>query len=126
MKWPVVPRSLYDERTRELADANAEIRRLTQTIIDMKVTGATVRQATDGKLAAGVRQAPKEETKLERALALNPRTRTNAALRTGMRRWAEDRIAAGEKEEDVLSRVESWNDPTIEDEEEETLDQLLA
>lgn len=109
MNWPIVPRSIYDERVRELTVAREEIARLTQTIIDMKVTGATVRQATDGKLAAGIRLEPKRPSKIEQALMDNPRTRVNAALRAGNRRWAEDMIAAGKDEDEVIEKLRNWN-----------------
>lgn len=115
MNLPFVSRAVYEDvkdqrecAERRVRDCLAEIRRLTNVIIDMKVTGATVRAAVTGdrpRLAL----APKPESELDRALRENDRTRHDPRMAARMRAWAEDEIASGRDAEDVIDRVRNWN-----------------
>jgi hypothetical protein len=113
-----VSRATHEDALAQRDRAQAEVKRLTDTIIDMKVTGATVRAAVNGDRPRLV-LPPKPETELDRALNENTRTRNDQRLAARTRAWAEREIAAAkgdeEKIEAILNRVRGWNTVTTED-----------
>lgn len=106
MKWPV-PRSLHDEAVADLRDrldrSEAARAQLTQTIIDMKVAGASIpRVVTTGRLE----QRPRDE--IAKVIDEHPLMKNNPALRRQQNDWARQAIAAGQSVDSVLDRISAF------------------
>jgi hypothetical protein len=126
---PFVSRGVYDDARADLKALQADlaverlqIAHLTETIIQMKVTGATVRQAVGQNL--GIKLERRQPTALDKALDENPRTRNAGQIRAKTSEWAERALAecqSDDEKEEVLDRVRNWSRVSAADEDDEEI-----
>lgn len=109
MKWPflILPRSVYDDQqaaSKARDDANTKrINELTNTIIDLKMSGAQVVRHT------GIRLEPKEETEIERVIRENKHARRDPRVARALQKYADDALADGKPESEVLEKLANWD-----------------
>lgn len=121
MKWPLVPRSVHDDVVTDLRKRLDESERrrqeLTETIIDLKVTGASIpRIVTTG------RHEQKPRDLIEKAVDDNPLFRADPRLRRRQIAWARKAVADGADSGEVIAQLEAFgtvvrNDDDDDDEE---------
>jgi hypothetical protein len=103
-KFPIVPRSIYEDVKAQLERSERERRRLTRTIVKMKVAGGSI-----PRIAQGVRLAPAEYDPFEEAIANNK----HAASRPAVRKALQDFVAREQKKntrpEKILEALRTWN-----------------
>lgn len=118
MKWPFVARSLHDDVVADLRKRLDESERrrqeLTETIIDLKVTGASIpRIVTTG------RHEQKPRDLIEKAVDDNPLFRADPRLRRRQIAWARKQVADGADSADVIAQLEGFGKVVRNDDDDE-------
>lgn len=105
-----VPRDLYEDLRAELREQRRTNRKLTATLIKMKVAGGSIPRVVAGPLSK--REPTDVQARILEALDANPRTKKAGPLRTRHLTWAEDEIAKNPDNErhieKVLGRLRAW------------------
>lgn len=132
MRWPFVPRSLFDETVADLRvrlDASdLDRRRLTRTIVKLKISGAHIPRVLDG---ARLEQRPRDP--FEQIVDENPRAQQDPRLRRHLLTWATRQHqlhaadeCSGLSDEAIKERLRTWSVVTVEEDDDDEDDEVIA
>ena len=121
MRFPFVPRSLYDDAVADLRSrldaADAQVDYLTRLVADMKVAGGTV--VPGASAPRPVRPANPAMDKVLAVIDANPLVQDDPTLRSHLIRTAEERLARNADIDDLVTEMGTWYVPTISTEDED-------
>jgi hypothetical protein len=117
MKFPfiILPRAVYDQMVRQADERDAANRRLTRTIVKMKVAGGSIPRATQG-----MRLQPAEPDPIDQAIAENKHAAARPAVRKALQDYADRERKKGTRPERILEAINKWSAPPAEDDEDDS------
>lgn len=115
-RWPFVSRATHEDVKHELwleqqrhAAERERTAALTQTIVELKTTGAVYVKDAQERIAHRLAARPSDP--VARAIDDLEIAKGDPAMRRHLSRYADEMRRAGKSEDDIIEAVTSWTDP---------------